>query len=110
MERRIPHDHTDSDAKASLNDKPYSANGNAVLGVLSPRQVQIVELVARGMSDKKISGKLNISEETIGWHLKRIYTRCHLHSRAALTARFLQHKRGRGMLEVEQDPPHERGA
>lgn len=40
---------------------------------LSPREVEVLELVARGQSNKEIANKLMISEGTIKTHLKRIY-------------------------------------
>jgi two-component system NarL family response regulator len=40
---------------------------------LSPREVEVLELVARGLSNKEIANTLMVSEGTIKTHLKRTY-------------------------------------
>ena len=52
---------------------------------LSGREVEVVRLVARGMSNKEVAAALFISPATVSTHLKRLYRRLELHSRAALT-------------------------
>lgn len=40
---------------------------------LSPRELSVLELVARGLSNKEIQGALSIAEGTLKNHLKRIF-------------------------------------
>ncbi|HEX6350968.1 MAG TPA: LuxR C-terminal-related transcriptional regulator [Candidatus Dormibacteraeota bacterium] len=40
---------------------------------LSPRQAQILELVAAGLADKEIAGRLGLSVATVRTHLQRLY-------------------------------------
>jgi DNA-binding CsgD family transcriptional regulator len=54
---------------------------------LSPRQRQIAELVAEGVTNRVIAQRLNISEHTVEHHLSSIFARLGLRSRAALAAR-----------------------
>ena len=42
---------------------------------LSAREVAVLQLVARGMSNKEIGAKLFVSEATIKFHLKNIYAK-----------------------------------
>ncbi|HLI97455.1 MAG TPA: AAA family ATPase [Candidatus Baltobacteraceae bacterium] len=49
---------------------------------LTPRQRQIAELVAQGETNRGIAQHLNISENTVEHHLKGIFERLGLHSRA----------------------------
>ncbi|MCL4852686.1 MAG: helix-turn-helix transcriptional regulator [Bryobacteraceae bacterium] len=56
---------------------------------LSPRQVRIVELVARGLGDKQIAAELGISEETVAFHFRSAFRRYGARSRAALVASYL---------------------
>jgi DNA-binding NarL/FixJ family response regulator len=49
---------------------------------LTPRQRQIAELVAMGETNRGIAQRLNISEHTVEHHLKGIFERLGLHSRA----------------------------
>ncbi len=50
--------------------------------VLSPREVEILELVGHGLSDKQIAEKLFISLNTVKTHLKNILGKLHVKSRA----------------------------
>ena len=52
---------------------------------LSPRQRQIVQLVARGLSSKEIAGELSISVKTVANHRLAIRQRLELHDIASLT-------------------------
>lgn len=61
------------------------AGGRATL--LTPREVDVMERVAQGLRDKEISASLGISEETVGAHMRRIFTKLEVHDRtSALTA------------------------
>ena len=55
---------------------------------LSPREHEIVRLVALGHSNKMIAGVLNISSWTVCTHLRRIFSKLGVGSRAAVVARF----------------------
>jgi len=72
---------------------------------LSPRQAEIAELVAQGLSDKEIGNKLNMTEETVGWHLKRILLKWQLRSRAGLASRFVQKASPQPMPPALSPPP-----
>jgi DNA-binding CsgD family transcriptional regulator len=54
---------------------------------LSPREQEIVRLVALGHSNKMIAGVLNISSWTVCTHLRRIFSKLGVGSRAAVVAR-----------------------
>jgi DNA-binding CsgD family transcriptional regulator len=53
---------------------------------LTPRQLEIAELVAAGMSNAEIAERLFLSVRTVTSHLDHIYTRLGIGSRAALAA------------------------
>ena len=53
---------------------------------LSERETEVLRLVAAGMTNKQIAGKLSISEKTVARHLSNIFTKLDLSSRAAATA------------------------
>lgn len=55
---------------------------------LSPREAEIVELVARGCSTRQIAARLFISEYTVQDHLKHIFEKVGVHSRRALVERL----------------------
>ncbi len=51
------------------------------VSVLSPREVEIVQLLAEELSDKEIAERLFISLNTVKTHLKNILAKLHLKSR-----------------------------
>ena len=56
---------------------------------MSPRQTDILMLVAADHSDKEIAVVLGISRRTVRTHLERFYRTHAVHSRAAAVARWL---------------------
>jgi DNA-binding CsgD family transcriptional regulator len=53
---------------------------------LSPRQREILALVAAGRTSKEIASSLGISESTVNWHLTRAFARLGASSRAEAVA------------------------
>jgi DNA-binding NarL/FixJ family response regulator len=54
---------------------------------LSPRQEEVLTLIAAGFTDKEIAVRLGVGQRTVRTHLERLYARHGLHNRAgALTA------------------------
>lgn len=53
---------------------------------VTAREVQVLQLLARGMRNKEIAGRLGISEETIQAHMKSIFTKLDVHDRTAALA------------------------
>ena len=69
---------------------PSSAEESATnRGVLSCREVEVLEMIAAGMSNKEIARKLFRSEATVATHLRNIYSKLEANGRiqAILTAR-----------------------
>jgi len=60
---------------------------------LSPREQEIVRMVANGHPTKVIAGVLNISCWTVTAHLRRIFTKLGVTSRPAMIARLLDEGR-----------------
>jgi DNA-binding CsgD family transcriptional regulator len=54
---------------------------------LSPREQEIVRMVAGGHPNKIIASVLNISSWTVCTYLRRIFAKLHVNSRAAMVAR-----------------------
>jgi DNA-binding CsgD family transcriptional regulator len=63
---------------------------------LSPREREIAALVAQGHPTKTIAAILGISAWTVMTHLRRVYARFGVQSRAAMVATLL----ARGLLEI----------
>ena len=58
--------------------------------MLSPREQQIARMVAEGYPNKTIAVKLGISSWTVSTHLRRMFAKFGVRSRAALVARLLE--------------------
>ena len=57
---------------------------------LSPREKEIVRMVAQGHPNKVIADVLNISSWTVCTHLRRVFAKLGVGSRAAMVARLLE--------------------
>ena len=55
---------------------------------LTRRETQIVELIAGGACNKQVAAQLAISEWTVGTHLRRIFVKLSVRSRAAMVYRY----------------------
>jgi DNA-binding CsgD family transcriptional regulator len=63
----------------------------APTSALSPREVEVLRLVAGGRSDREIARRLGLSPHTVHRHLANIRTKLGLPSRAAATAYAARH-------------------
>jgi DNA-binding CsgD family transcriptional regulator len=64
---------------------PGDSNG------LTPRELEVVRLVADGKSNREIAAALTISENTVARHMQNILTKLHVPSRTAAAAFAFQH-------------------
>ncbi len=55
---------------------------------LSPREQEVLELLAKGAAYKEIAEQLSLSIETIRMNVKHIYTKLHVHSRGEAAAKI----------------------
>jgi DNA-binding NarL/FixJ family response regulator len=60
---------------------------------LSPREQEILGLLANGALYKEIAGTLGISLDTVRTHLRRIYEKLHVHTRTEAVVKYLGHRR-----------------
>ncbi|WP_042142812.1 response regulator transcription factor [Paucisalibacillus sp. EB02] len=58
---------------------------------LSTRELEVLQLVAEGLSNREISETLFISEHTVKSHLKNILSKLHLDNRVQLASYAFQH-------------------
>ena len=58
---------------------------------LTEREVEVLRLVARGLSDAQVAEALVISPRTVNAHLRSIYSKLNITSRHALTLFALEH-------------------
>jgi HD-GYP domain-containing protein (c-di-GMP phosphodiesterase class II) len=59
---------------------------------LTPREVEVLRLVARGLSNKEIAAQLVLSPKTVGNHVEHIYTKIGASNRASASLFAVQHE------------------
>lgn len=59
---------------------------------VTPREYEILELVAGGYPNKEIASRLGLTDATVRWHLCHIYNKLHVRSRTEAALRFLSSK------------------
>ncbi|HET8652220.1 MAG TPA: response regulator transcription factor [Gaiellaceae bacterium] len=65
---------------------------------LTPREQEVLSLLARGLNQRDIASKLFISPKTVGGHIQRVMAKLDVHSRAQAVA--LAHERGLADFEA----------
>lgn len=59
---------------------------------LTDREMDVLRLIATGLSNKQIAGQLFISEETVKVHIRNLLRKLNVHSRVAATVLYFQYK------------------
>jgi DNA-binding NarL/FixJ family response regulator len=60
----------------------------AAVEELSPREREILELLAQGFPNKEIADRMGVSDGTIRWHLRHVYDKLHVRSRTEAALKF----------------------
>ncbi|HEX9048366.1 MAG TPA: response regulator transcription factor [Verrucomicrobiae bacterium] len=72
----------------SFLEPPTASQGETAQ--LSAREMEILELLAQGLSNKEIGARLHISFGTVRTHLMHIYEKLHVRCRTEAAAKFLR--------------------
>ena len=79
------------------------AEGRSVFeSALTPRELEVLGLVADGLSRDEIGRRLFISPKTVGTHIERIFRKLGVHTRAQAVSFAYEH----GLLPVAVAPRH----
>lgn len=83
------------DPNAAAPDPAPAAPPRAQTSPMSPRELEVAQLVAEGLTNAEVGKRLHISPRTVTTHLVKIYEKLDLHSRTALTRYVIE----RGLLK-----------
>jgi two-component system, NarL family, response regulator len=78
------------DVKAKLDER-------AGLPALTPREIEVLELISRGMRNKLIATELGITETTVAVHIKNIFAKLKVNERTAAVHVAIR----RGIVHIE---------
>ncbi len=70
----------------NAQNKPQKESITSTFPALTGQEIKILEFVLSGFSNKKISEHINISVNTVKFHLKNIYIKCQVNSKQELLA------------------------
>jgi DNA-binding CsgD family transcriptional regulator len=65
---------------------------------LSPRELEVLEAVATGLSNREIAMKLWVSEPTVKFHLTNVYRKLRVTNRTQATRWLLDRERRAGTV------------
>jgi DNA-binding NarL/FixJ family response regulator len=68
-----------------------TATGGALASPLTGREVEVLQLVAAGKTNRQIAETLVISEKTVARHISNIFVKINVSSRSAATGYAYQH-------------------
>jgi len=74
----------------NAQSKPKKESITTAFPSLTGQEIKILELVLSGHSNKKISDLINISVNTVKFHLKNIYVKCQVNTKQELLATALK--------------------
>jgi DNA-binding NarL/FixJ family response regulator len=92
-----------------INRQPEQ--NNSAYSVLTDREREVLQLIAEGMSTKKIAEELHLSVKTIEWHRSQLMKKVHLTSVAELVKYAISegltcaHLRPRPLEQLSQSTP-----
>ncbi|MBI1379045.1 MAG: hypothetical protein GC157_16430 [Frankiales bacterium] len=77
---------------AALDDGPAGADRGAAPAGLTPRELEVLRLVATGASNREVAERLVLSERTVARHMANIFLKLGVSSRSAATAFAFGHR------------------
>ncbi len=74
---------------AALRSPGAAAGGPDLTKLLTTRQIEILALVAEGLSNAEIASRLYLTESTVKWHVRKVLRALGVSNRAQAVARYL---------------------
>ncbi|MTI81565.1 MAG: PAS domain S-box protein [Firmicutes bacterium] len=75
---------------AILNKQPQKGNFFCLKGTLTTREIEVIELLSKGLNNKEIATKLYITPNTVKRHLSNAYCKLDVSSRTELLSKAYQ--------------------
>jgi DNA-binding NarL/FixJ family response regulator len=88
-------------AAVTATPEPPSDAARSAPGGLTPREVEVLGLIAAGLSNQEIARRLVVSEATVKSHINHLLSKIDARDRAHAVTYAYQH----GLLSPDGDPP-----
>ena len=82
-----------TDPGVSFDPRP-GPGASSTIGLLSPRELEVLQLIAQGLSNQEIGKQLFLALDTVKGHNRRIFEKLHVQRRTEAVA----HARELGLL------------
>jgi len=88
-ESELQLEQTESDAATRAN-APLPAGGSRIHSLLTPREIEVMELLVHGSTNKQIAERLVVAEATAKSHVTHIFRKLHAANRAEAVHRYMR--------------------
>jgi DNA-binding NarL/FixJ family response regulator len=68
---------------------------------LSTREIEVLGLLSRGLSNKEIADQMRLSIETVRSYLKTIYEKLHVHCRTEAVMRYTANRSASALADSD---------
>jgi LuxR family maltose regulon positive regulatory protein len=82
-----PHGITAAQKKVSPVGAPSANSGQALVEPLTPRELEVLRLLAQGFSNRQIAEKLVVAEGTVKFYVHAVLKKLEVHSRTQAIAK-----------------------
>lgn len=83
---------SDSEEHASFLNDPSYLNKEEILAELTPREIEVLQLIAKGMSNKEIAAALTIAEKTVKTHVSNLFSKLDVADRTQAALLAIKHR------------------
>jgi DNA-binding NarL/FixJ family response regulator len=77
----VLHPDFSDELQPALTDLPAPLRARPTTAPLTPREMEVLQMIAEGMSNKTIARRLHLSEHTIKFHISSIFSKLQVSSR-----------------------------
>jgi DNA-binding NarL/FixJ family response regulator len=73
-----------------LQEANNGGSERASVGVLSPRELEVLQLISRGLTNGEVAARLHVSVHAVKFHLAAIYRRLGVSNRTEAAVTYLR--------------------
>jgi DNA-binding NarL/FixJ family response regulator len=79
-------------ASAGHGEATVPGAGGVLPDGMTARELEVLQLIARGRTNKEVAAELHLSAKTVGRHIENLYTKLDVHSRAAAAVYAMENR------------------